>query len=197
MAAHLPIVYMTYSPALFLALLAVSSCTSVDRPPLNSPVAKQALAATPVIRRTYWPLDHAIEQHDTLLAGREHYQVRVITTCLNDSAVVNPSTENGEPLLDVSHNYQSDLTVARGQQPWRHARLTKDFFQDNPVAQKLGPSQEWRLSNTEFVRHQPGQFVFYTRVGIPDSDVFVEAEVALVSPDKLRLISVHQPVQKE
>jgi len=188
---------MTYSTALFLALFAVSSCTSADRLPLNSPVAKQALAAAPVVRRTYWLLDHAIEQHETLLAGREHYQVRVVTSCLNDSAVVNPSTENGEPLLDISHNYQSELTVARGQQPWGHARLTKDFFTNNLLAQKLGPSQEWLLSNTAFVRHQQGQFVFYTRVGIPDSDVFMEAEVALVPPDKLRLVSVRQPAQEE
>lgn len=197
MAAHLPIVYMTYSTALLLALLAVSSCTSADHPPLNSPVAKQALSATPVIRRTYWPLDQAIEQHDTLLAGREHYQVRVITTCLNDSAVINPSTENGEPLLDVSHNYQSDLTITRSQQAWGHARLTKDFFKDNLLVRKLGPSQEWMLSNTAFVQQQPRQFVFYTRVGIPDSDVFVEAQVALIPPDKLRLVSVRQPVQEE
>ncbi|MBJ6146416.1 hypothetical protein [Hymenobacter sp. BT559] len=182
---------------LFLALLAVAGCTSSNHPASELSAVSQAPVTTPVLRRTYWPLDHTIDRYDTLLPGRERYRVRVVTTCLNDSAVVDSITEDAGPALAISHNYQSDLTIAQGQQLWAHAQLTKTLFKDNPVAQELGPVQEWALSRTAFRRHQQGQFVFYTRLGIPDSDIFMEAEVALSPPNRLRLLNVHQPIQEE
>ncbi|RZK34216.1 MAG: hypothetical protein EOO61_13965 [Hymenobacter sp.] len=182
---------------LFLVLLAIAGCTSSDHPASELSAVSQAPVATSVLRRTYWPLDHTIDRYDTLLPGRERYRVRVVTTCLNDSAVVDSITEDAGPALAISHNYQSDLTIAQGQQLWAHAQLTKTLFKDNPVAQELGPVQEWALSRTAFRRHQQGQFVFYTRLGIPDSDIFMEAEVALSPPNRLRLLSVHQPTQEE
>lgn len=94
----------------------------------------------------------------------------------------------------MSHNYQSELVIGRGRLPWGKATLTKALFKDNPVALRLGPSHEWALSRTAFVRHQRGEFVFATRLGIPDSDVFVEAEVGMVPPKGLRVIKVSQQV---
>ena len=53
--------------------------------------------------------------------------MQVVTTCLNDSAVVNSIVEDAGPALDVSHNYQSELFVFRGAKPWLHYRLTKSL----------------------------------------------------------------------
>lgn len=143
------------------------------------------------LRRTYWPLDHDVDTQDTVLPGPDHYRVRVVTTCLNDSAVVNPITENAGPALEVSHNYQSELVVTRGRLPWGKATLTKALFRDHSVA--LGPLQELSLSRTAFARYLSGEFVFTTRLGVPDSDVFAEAEVGLVPAKALRLVKVIQP----
>jgi hypothetical protein len=83
------------------------------------------------------------------------------------------------PALAVSHNYVSEFTLTYGTHVWPRARLTKALFQNNPVAQTLGPLSELVLSRTEFVRYQAPEYRFDTRLGVPDSDLFVEAEVAL------------------
>jgi hypothetical protein len=184
-----------------LVLLNVVGCASPDHTANftdESPVvATDAVAHSSALRRTYWPTDYKVEKSDTILPGREHYQVSVVTACLNDSAVVNPLTEDARQVLDVSHNYQSDLYVARGRKPWLHERLTKALFQDNPVAKGLGPWHEWVLSRTSFLSYQHGQFRFYTRLGIPDSDIFVEAEVALIPTKGLHVVSVREQESTE
>jgi hypothetical protein len=184
-----------------LVMLNVFGCASPDQPGNSTndapAVASDTVARSTALRRTYWPTDYKVEKSDTTLLGREHYKVSVVTTCLNDSAVVNPITEDAGPALDVSHNYQSDLYVARGRQPWLHERLTKALFQDNPVAKGLGPLREWALSRTSFLGYQHGQFRFYTRLGIPDSDVFVEAEVALIPTKGLHIVSVREQESTE
>ncbi|GAB3738948.1 hypothetical protein GCM10027594_19320 [Hymenobacter agri] len=142
-------------------------------------------------------MDTTVERRDTLLPGRDHYRVRVVTACLNDSAVINAVVEEGKTVLDVSHNYRSDLLVTRNGQDWAHARLTKALFATNSVAQGLGPLHEWHLSRTAFVRRQQNDFVFYTRLSIPDSDIFVEAEVALAPPAALRVVRVREQAWEE
>lgn len=142
-----------------LVLLNVVGCASPDHTvnaTNEAPIAIDTVAHTSALRRTYWPTDYKVEKSDTILPGREHYQVSVVTACLNDSAVVNPLTEDAGQVLDVSHNYQSDLYVAHGRNPWLHERLTKALFQDNPVAKGLGPLHEWALSRTSFLGYQHG-----------------------------------------
>ena len=163
---------------------------------MERPNIVQPSVATPAPRRTYWPLDSAVERRDTLLPGPERYRVRVVTTSLNDSAVVNSIVEDAGLALDVSHNYQSELFVFRGEKPWLHHRLTKTPFVVHPATKQLGAEQEWALSRTEFVAHRQGKFLFYTRLGIPDSDIFVEAEVALSPAHGLQVISVRQPIEE-
>lgn len=179
-----------------LALLAASGCTSPDQAPVERPNSVQPPVATSRPRRTYWPLDSVVEQRDTLLPGPERYRVRVVTTSLNDSAIVHSIVEDAGPALDVSHNYQSELLVFRGEKPWLHHRLSKKLFVSHPATKQLGAEQEWALSRTEFVAHRQGKFLFYTRLGIPESDIFVEAEVALSPAQGLQIISVRQPVEE-
>ncbi|MBO0357058.1 DUF4738 domain-containing protein [Hymenobacter sp. BT186] len=176
-----------------LAVVTASGCTSPDQTSQDQLTIVQRPKATP--RRMYWPLDSVVERRDTLLPGPERYRVQVVTTCLNDSAVVNHIVEDAGPALDVSHNYQSELFVFRGDKPWLHQRLTKALFADNPIAKQLGSAQEWALSRTAFVGCQQGKFRFYTRLGVPDSDVFMEAQVALSPTQGLQVISVQQPVE--
>jgi hypothetical protein len=173
----------------FFGLLVATACTSPDRTP-----QKQHTTARPVVkpapRRFYWPLDKAVERQDTLLPGPQRYRVQVVTACLNDSAVVNSEADDAGPLLAVSHNYQSDLFVSRGAKPWLHQRLTKALFLGHPVAQRFAPAQEWALSHTAFLAYKQGEFRFYTRLAIPDSDLFVEAEVALTPAQGVRVVSI-------
>ncbi|AHJ95455.1 hypothetical protein [Hymenobacter swuensis] len=179
-----------------LALITASGCTSQDQAPSEQLGTVQRPAATPASRRTYWPVDSAVDRRNTSLPGPERYRVQVVTTCLNDSAVVNPIVEDSGPAQDVSHNYQSELFVFRGNKPWLHQRLTKGLFVGHPVAKQLGAVQEWALSRTTFLAHRQGQFLFSTRLGIPDSDIFVEAEVAVSPTQGLRIVSVRQPVEQ-
>lgn len=130
------------------------------------------------------------------LPGRDRYRVQVVTTCLNDSAVVNSIVEDAGPALDVSHNYQSELFVFRGAKPWLHYRLTKSLFAGHPATKQLGTVQEWTLSQTAFLAHRQGQFRFSTRLGIPDSDIFVEAEVAVSPTQGLQIVSVQHPLEQ-
>lgn len=182
---------MKNAVVLALIVLGLAGCTTPASPDHREDSAAQVpTAAAAPLPRTYWPLDTTVEQRDTVLAGRGRYHIRVVTTCLNDSAVINPITSEAGPALAVSHNYQSELYVARGQQPWLHERLTKALFQHNPIAQSLDSVQNCALSRTAFLRYQHGEFRFYTRLSIPDSDIFVEAEVALMPGKGLRLVRV-------
>jgi hypothetical protein len=172
-----------------LVVIGTTHCTTPDPLVAETPVAGPTPPAE--LRRTYWPLDHDVAARDTVLPGPDHYRVRVVTTCLNDSAVVNPITEDAGPALDVSHNYQSELVVTRGRLPWGKATLKKDLFRGQLVG--LGPLQELSLSRTAFARYRSGEFVFTTRLGVPDSDLFAEAEVGLVPAKGLRVIRVIPP----
>lgn len=176
---------------LLLVVLGCAYCTTPNHPASEAPIA----GPTPptAVRRTYWPLDHEVAQRDTLLPGPDHYRVRVVTRCLNDSAVVNPLTEDAGLALEVSHNYQSELTISRERLPWVKATLTKALFRDQPVVQQLGPLHQWALARTTFVRYQGGEFVFATRLGVPDSDIFVDAEVGLLPAKGLRIVRVVRP----
>lgn len=172
----------------FFGLLVATAYTSPDRTLQEQPTARPV--AKPAPRRFYWPLDKAVERQDTLLPGPQRYRVQVVTACLNDSAVVNSASDDAGPLLAVSHNYQSDLLVFRGTKPWLHQRLTKALFLGHPVAQRFAPTQEWALSHTAFLAYKQGEFHFYTRLAIPDSDIFVEAEVALTPTQRVRIVSI-------
>ena len=179
-----------------LMSLGVASCSLPTKPRSNlethegQSTSHKSQSKSTSLPRTYWPLDYKVQKSDTLLPGQQAYHITVATTCLNDSAVINPITLDAGPALDVSHNYISDIYIARGKQPWQHERLTKTFFQDNSIMQKFGPLHELQLSRTAFLRYQHGEFCFYTRLGIPDSDIFMEAEVALTPTKGLRVISV-------
>jgi hypothetical protein len=174
-----------------LIVLGCAHCTPADRPALEAPTAGRT--PPPALRRTYWPLDHEVAQHDTLLPGPVPYRVCVVTSCLNDSAVVNPLTEDAGPVLDVSHNYQSELLILHGRSPWAKATLTKALFQDHPAARRLSPLSQLVLGRTRFVRCRGGEFVFTTRVGVPDSDLFIDAEVGLRPPQGLRILRIVDP----
>jgi hypothetical protein len=176
---------------LLLVVQGCTQCTPADRRTLEASTAGPIPPAE--ARRTYWPLDHEVAQWDTLLPGPDRYRVGVLTSCLNDSAVVNPITEDAGPALDVSHNYQSELTISHGRLPWAKATLTKALFRDQPVVQRLSPLHQLALSRTTFVRYRAGEFVFATRLGIPDSDLFVEAEVGFLPANGLHVIRVVKP----
>lgn len=167
--------------------------SSSQRADVQHRISENKATSSKALTRLYWPLDHTPQQKQTVLPGFPQYRVMVITTCLNDSAVSNPITLDTGPALDVSHNYESDLLVSKNGRPWQRARLTKAIFQGNAAAQKLGPLASLALSSTAFLAYKKPDFLFYTRLGIPDSDVFVEATVAL-QPDKgLRLVEVREP----
>ena len=182
---------------LIFALAGVFGCSSPDQSAGSAPTATHEIPVSPIQPRFYYAVDTIVEQRDTLLPGRDHYRVRVVTTCLNDSAVVNSVIEEGRTVLDVSHNYQSDLFIMRDGQVLGRARLTKTLFANDSVARGLGPLQEWILSRTVYIQRQHDEFVFYTRLGIPDSDIFVEAEVALLPPASLRIVRVREQVWEE
>lgn len=183
---------------LSLALLIIfSSCSAPPSSGQNNPPAVVNAASKPFLPRTYWPLDHATQQSRTILPGFSKYCVTVVTTCLNDSAVVNPITTDTGPALDISHNYESVLTVALGTHPVVQARLTKELFRHNQTAQTLGPLASLSLSRTAFVKYRAPEFYFTTRLGVPDSDIFAEAEVAIAPSQQLRLVSVKLPEEAE
>jgi hypothetical protein len=180
---------MSYLP--LVLLLAVSSCSapSITNQPL--PKEKSPFA------RTYWPLDHASQQSQTVLHGIPTYRITVVTACLNDSAVVNPITTDSGPALDISHNYESVLTITKGTRLLTQARLTKELFRHDQVAHTLGPLTALVLSRTAFVKYRASEFHFTTRLGVPDSDIFAEAEIALAPGQKLRLVSTKVPEEVE
>lgn len=185
-----------------LLWFAFTACSSPSLPHATGRAPEEALATkshtvnpTP-LPRTYWALDTATQKSDTLLAGQPPYHIRVITTCLNDSAVVNRIRLDTGPALDVSHNYVSELLISQRQQPWLHERLTKALFQQNALVQTLGPLQELALSRTAFLAYAHGQFRFTTRLGVPDSDIFVEAEVAVIPGRGVQLVQVQRPPEE-
>jgi hypothetical protein len=149
----------------------------------------------PILTRTYWPLDYIVQRHNTIVHELSHYRVTVTTNCLNDSSVINLVTADVGTALDVSHNYESLLSVERGTVVWKQGRLTKQIFQHDSLAQKLGPLATLVLSHTSFTRYRAPNFYFTTRLGVPDSDIFIEAEVALMPNSKLRLVKVRKQVE--
>ena len=180
-----------------------TACSSPSLPKQEGASSEKALVnnqlppSTTLLPRTYWSLDTTVQRSDTVLRERVPYHIRIVTTCLNDSAVVNPITLQTGPALDVSHNYQSDLYISRGQQPWLHERLTKALFRQNALVQTLGSLQELALSRTAFLTYQHGEFRFTTCLGVPDSDIFVEAEVAVIPEQGLQVVKVQQPEDGE
>jgi hypothetical protein len=117
---------------------------------------------------------------------------------LNDSAVLLSPVE-GETSPDrlYAHNYQSRLAVTLGTQPWANATLSKALFRNHPALKSFVPLNELALSRTAFLRRQRGEFVFYTRLGVPDSDIFLEAEVALDPAKGVRVVKVTEPDAEE
>lgn len=178
-------------------LLVVSSCSPPTTADQNIQPLPTTKASKNSLTRTYWPLDHTPQQNQTVLPGDPNYRITVVTTCLNDSAVINPITTDTGPALDVSHNYESVLTVTKGTRLLEQVHLTKELFQHNQVAQALGPLTTLALSRTAFTKYQAPEFHFTTRLGVPDSDIFAEAEVALLPNQKLRLVSVKMPRESE
>ena len=122
-------------------MLVTWSCSAPESSERHADSKAKPISATntPSLPRLYWPLDHAKEQSQVIVPGLARYQVKVITTCLNDSAVVNPTTLDTGPALDVSHNYVSDLFLVKDGHVWQQRRLTKALLQGNAVAQTLGP----------------------------------------------------------
>jgi hypothetical protein len=182
-----------------ILLFVLASCSAPTTPAqkasLEGPPPPAAATSPAALPRTYWALDYTAQRNQPLVAGSPPCRIAVVTTCLNDSAVVNPVTLAIGPGLDVSHNYASELTLTHGTHVWQRARLTKELFRTNPVAQTLGPLSELVLSRTEFVRYQAPEYRFATRLGVPDSDLFVEAEVALTPNRGLRVVSVREQEQ--
>lgn len=193
---------MTYRPFAAVLLLGFTACSSPSSRKEEAPVKEKAqvtdrlIARPTTLPRTYWSLDTSAQQSDTLLAGSPAYHIRVVTTCLNDSAVVNRIGAGSGFALDVSHNYESDLSISRGQQPWLHERLTKAHFQQDTLVQTLGSLSELALSRTTFLAYTDGAFRFATRLGVPDSDLFVEAEVAVNPEQGLRIVKVQEPAEQ-
>ena len=179
----------------FLVVLGCARCTSPGPPASDAPSTQLPSAPSPP--STYWPLDLEVDQRDTLLPGLDRYQVRVVTTCLNDSAVLlSPVGGETAPNRLYAHNYQSKLVITRGTQPWANATFTKALFRDYPVVQSFVPLNELALSRTAFLRRRRGGFVFYTRLGVPDSDIFVEAEVTLDPAKGVRVVKVTEQVNE-
>jgi hypothetical protein len=134
-----------------------------------------------------------------VVPGLPQYRVTVSTTCLNDSAVINPITLETGPALDVSHNYERDILITKNGRIWQKEHLTKALFQGNAVAELLGPLPGLKLSFTSFTGYKKPDLLFYTRLGVPNSDIFVEAEVALQPGKGLRLVNVREqePLEAE
>jgi hypothetical protein len=185
---------------LLLPLLA-ASCSNSDNSPLHFDSQAQPLNVAGIhpkpLARLYWPLDHTREQKQTLVPALPHCRVMVTTICLNDSAVVNTTTLDTGSALDIAHNYESDLSIIKNGHVWQQERLTKALFEGNATAQALGPLSELTLSFTSFTGYKKPDFLFYTRLGVPDSDVFVEAEVALQPGKGLRLANVREQTPSE
>lgn len=186
---------MNYLPLILLVL--VAGCSAPTAADQNSQPLSAIAASKNSLPCTYWPLDHSPQQSQTMLPAPLSYRITVITTCLNDSAVVNPITTDTGPALDVSHNYESVLTVARGKRLLAQVSLTKELFRHNQLAQSLGSLTTLSLSRTAFTKYQAPEFRFTTRLGVPDSDIFAEAEIALLPNQELRLASVNIPKEAE
>ncbi|NVO32884.1 hypothetical protein [Hymenobacter lapidiphilus] len=178
-----------------LVVLGCARCASPD--PATSEAPAVPLPPAPSSSSTYWPVDPEIDQRDTLLPGPDRYRVRVVTTCLNDSAVLlSPVEGDTSPERLYAHNYHSKLVITRAGHPWANATLSKTLFRNHPVLQGFVPLPELALSRTAYLRRQRGEFVFYTRLGVPDSDIFVEAEVALNPATGLRVVQVMEQVNE-
>lgn len=181
-----------YSLPLLLAVL--FGCTA---PSTSDQINQPIRASKPPLPRTYWPLDHTAQRSQTTLPGKPGYRITVVTASLNDSAVVNPVTTDAGPELDISHNYESLLTVTQGKHLLTQARLSKALFRHERVAQTLGPLTTLALSRTTFVNYRAPEFYFTTRLGVPDSDMFAEAKVALAPNQQLRVVSLKMPKESE
>lgn len=177
-----------------ILLAAFSSCSALST---TDQVSQLPQTSKPPLPRTFWPLDDTPQKSQTILSGPLNYCVTVVTTCLNDSAVVNSIITDAGPADDVSHNYESVLTVSQGTRLLTQTHLTKELFQHNQVAQALGPLGTLSLSRTAFVKYRAPEFYFTTRLGVPDSDIFAEAEVALAPNQQLRLVSVKLPEEAD
>jgi hypothetical protein len=183
--------------SLILIGFAAVSCSTPSSPNLGTissatEVASVTDSVGKGLPRSYWPLDLVKKQSQIRLTKPPHCLVTVITECLNDSAVVNPITLDTGPGLDISHNYESSIYIAPASHARQHERLSKAIFKYNPIAQKLGPLSTLVLSHTAFVGYQAPEFRFTTRLGVPDSDIFVEGEVALIPNQGLHLVTVHE-----
>lgn len=180
-----------------ILLLITSSCSSTATPEAGEarrnkefPLAPRS--SRPILPHAYWPLDYTVQRHQTTVPGPSHYRVAVVTKCLNDSAVVNQVTSDKGPALDVSHNYESILSVYREAGVWQQARLTKQLFKHDALAQKLGLLSTLALSHTAFEKYKAPDFYFVTQLGVPDSDIFIEGEIALTPNKGIRLVKVRE-----
>lgn len=163
----------------------------------NEEAAVASLATPKSLRHAYWPPDYDIQRSQAIVPGPAHYRVGVATSCLNDSAVVNPVVLDEGSALDISHNYESLLSINRGATVWQRVRLTKALFQHDPRVRTLGPLSSLVISRTAFLKYRAPAFYFTTRLGAPDSDIFLEAEVALVPNEGLQVIKIKRQVEME
>lgn len=181
-----------------LAILMSCSDNSESNPGLN---VKQSATNTQSIpptyssatkRKEYWAVDTLVESSDTILNLAHQYRISVVNRCLNDSAVVNIENNDIGPIQQISHNYQSVIEVTRDGSPWVRQVVTKEIFNQSKEARKLGSLREVSISRTAFQRYESGKFVFYTRLGVPDSDIFVEAELTVAPNQEVRIMKVWQ-----
>jgi|GEM_PF-3569149 len=178
--------------------LVVTGCSSSSESIQNSarPADAVPIAKAP-LPHLYWPLDNALQRTRTVLPGLPRYEIVVTTKCLNDSSVINRTLLDEGPALDFSHNYESEISITRQGYAWQKATLTKALFQNNPQVRSIDSLAALSLSRTAFVRYKAPAFYFSTRIGVPDSDVFAEAEVSFVPSTGLRVVSVRGQEEAE
>jgi hypothetical protein len=177
--------------------LAVTGCSSTTESTQVGALPVATRAAKAPLPRTYWPLDSASQRTRAVLQGPPRYEVVITTKCLNDSLVVNQILLDERPVLDFSHNYESEISITRQGRTWQKATLTKALFLNNARVRSIDPLSALSLSRTAFVRYEAPAFYFTTRIGVPDSDIFAEAEVSFLPSSGFRVVSIRKQREVE
>lgn len=111
----------------------------------------------------YFQIDNKIYQFDTLI---NNTQFMIKTYCLNDSAICNQSYSDQGAVIDVAHNYASDICVKTKENVFK-IHITKETFKNSLSSDFLKICHMYKNEFTEVANEEP---IFCATLAQPDTD---------------------------
>lgn len=144
----------------------------------------------------YAALDFNQIESDTLIQANNHeFEVKYITSCLNDSLVAQEMYDyggtNAKSYL-ISHNYRTNVQITVDGQATGGQTVDKYIFAGELDKEFLDHSI---IKHPEFVRFDEAsnEAVFQFIVGIPNTDWLILAGVNMDQNGKVRIIDIQTP----